>query len=85
MIRAKRHVAPKPRNPVARSPLLAKGAVHGKTTAAKRRRAKVGLVLGVLVTISSVGAGALALRDGARVRLWKVELQRLARESETEA
>ena len=54
MIRAKRHVAPKPRTPVARSPLLAKGAVHGKTTAAKRRRAKV-------------------------------ELQRLARESETEA
>jgi len=41
--RAKKHPLPKPRNPVARSPLLAKGAVHGKSTAAKRRRAKIEL------------------------------------------
>jgi hypothetical protein len=34
---------PKVRNPVARSPLLAKGAAHGKTTAAKRRAATVAL------------------------------------------
>ena len=39
----KRRAPPKPRNPVARSPLLGKGAAHGKTTAAKRRRAKVEL------------------------------------------
>ncbi|GMU71237.1 MAG: hypothetical protein AMXMBFR42_07020 [Burkholderiales bacterium] len=41
--RAKRHVVPKPRNPVARSPLLAKGGAHGKTTAAKRRAAAMEL------------------------------------------
>jgi hypothetical protein len=34
---------PKVRNPVARSPLLAKGGAHGKTTAAKRRAANVAL------------------------------------------
>ncbi len=34
----------KPRNPVARSPLLAKGGPHGKTTAAKRRQAQVELL-----------------------------------------
>ncbi len=36
-------MATKPRNPVARSPLLGKGGAHGKTTQAKRRRAKVEL------------------------------------------
>jgi hypothetical protein len=44
--RAKRHrvtAATKPRNPVARSPLLGKGGVHGKTTRAKRRRATIDL------------------------------------------
>jgi hypothetical protein len=44
--RAKKHRAaelPKPRNPVARSPLLSKGGAHGKTSAAKRRQAKVAL------------------------------------------
>lgn len=34
---------PKLRNPVARSPLLGKGGVHGKTTAARRRQGKVAL------------------------------------------
>lgn len=34
---------PKPRNPVARSPLLSKGGAHGKTTRAKRRQANVEL------------------------------------------
>ncbi|HSS69098.1 MAG TPA: hypothetical protein VLQ46_00405 [Casimicrobiaceae bacterium] len=43
MKRAKQHPPPRPRNPVARSPLLGKGAVHGKSTAAKRRKAKVEL------------------------------------------
>jgi len=43
MKRAKRHKPPRPRNPVARSPLLGKGGAHGKSTAAKRRRAKVEL------------------------------------------
>ncbi len=46
MKRAKKHGLPgtlKVRNPVARSPLLGKGGVHGKTTAAKRRQAKVEL------------------------------------------
>lgn len=43
MKRAKQHRPPKPRNPVARSPLLAKGGAHGKTTAAKRRQAAVDL------------------------------------------
>ena len=43
MKRAKQHRAPKPRNPVARSPLLSKGGAHGKTTAAKRRQAAVDL------------------------------------------
>jgi hypothetical protein len=41
--RAKQHAPPRPRNPVARSPLLGKGAAHGKSTAAKRRRAKIEL------------------------------------------
>jgi hypothetical protein len=44
--RAKRHAPPQPpkiRNPVARSPLLGKGGAHGRTTAAKRRRAKMAL------------------------------------------
>jgi hypothetical protein len=41
--RAKKHPPPKPRNPVARSPLLGKGGAHGRSTAAKRRREKVEL------------------------------------------
>ena len=44
MKRAKAHAPPqlgKPRNPVARSPLLGKGGPHGKTQAAKRRQANV--------------------------------------------
>jgi hypothetical protein len=44
--RAKKHRPPAPpklRNPVARSPLLGKGGAHGRTTAAKRRAAKVAL------------------------------------------
>jgi len=46
MKRAKKHRVPEPpkmRNPVARSPLMSKGGAHGKTTAAKRRQAKVDL------------------------------------------
>lgn len=43
MKRAKKHFPPRPRNPVARSPLLGKGGAHGKTTAAKRRQANVEL------------------------------------------
>ena len=51
MKRAKRHrgavahaqARPKPRNPVARSPLLRKGGAHGKTRAAERRAANVAL------------------------------------------
>ena len=43
MKRAKKHYLPKPRNPVARSPLLGKGGVHGKSNAARRRQAKVEL------------------------------------------
>jgi hypothetical protein len=43
MKRAKQHAPPKPRNPVARSPLLRKGGVHGKTTAAKRRQQAIEL------------------------------------------
>jgi hypothetical protein len=41
--RAKLHAPPKPRNPVARSPLMRKGGAHGKTTAAKRRQARIEL------------------------------------------
>jgi hypothetical protein len=41
--RAKKHFPPKPRNPVARSPLLGKGGAHGKSTRAKRRQANVEL------------------------------------------
>jgi hypothetical protein len=44
MKRAKKHFPPKPRNPVARSPLLAKGGAHGKSTGARRRKAKIDLV-----------------------------------------
>jgi hypothetical protein len=40
---------PKMRNPVARSPLLGKGGPHGRTTAAKRRAAKVELARQVRV------------------------------------
>jgi len=46
MKRAKKHrpvAPPKTRNPVARSPLLAKGGAHGKTTSAKRRAENVAL------------------------------------------
>ena len=43
MKQAKRHPVPKPRNPVARSPLLAKGGAHEKTPGAKRRRARTAL------------------------------------------
>jgi hypothetical protein len=46
MKRAKKHrpsEPPKARNPVARSPLMRKGGAHGKTTAAKRRQAKIEL------------------------------------------
>jgi hypothetical protein len=45
MKRAKRHLppAPKPRNPVARSPLLGKGGPHEKSPSAKRQRAKAEL------------------------------------------
>jgi hypothetical protein len=43
MKRAKQHLPPKPRNPVARSPLLGKGGAHGRSNAAKRRRAKIEL------------------------------------------
>jgi hypothetical protein len=43
MKRAKLHAPPKPRNPVARSPLMAKGGPHGKSTRAKRRHAKIAL------------------------------------------
>ena len=46
MKRAKKHrllQPPKVRNPVARSPLLAKGGAHGKSIAAKRRAANVSL------------------------------------------
>jgi hypothetical protein len=43
MKRAKKHYVPKPRNPVARSPLLGKGGAHGKSTRARRRQANVEL------------------------------------------
>jgi hypothetical protein len=43
MKRAKLHPPPKPRNPVARSPLLRKGGVHEKSTGAKRRHANIEL------------------------------------------
>jgi hypothetical protein len=38
---ARRNVVPKPRNPVARSPLLGKGGVHEKSAGAKRRQAQM--------------------------------------------
>jgi hypothetical protein len=44
MKRAKLHAPPqplKPRNPVARSPLLGKGGAHGKSNAARRRQANI--------------------------------------------
>ena len=41
MKRAKLHPPPKPRNPVARSPLLGKGGMHGKSTRARRRQANM--------------------------------------------
>ena len=43
MKRAKVHHHMTPRNPVACSPLLAKGGAHGPTERAKRRGAKVAL------------------------------------------
>jgi hypothetical protein len=44
MKRAKQHATPKlpkPRNPVARSPLVAKGGPHGKGIGARRRQDNV--------------------------------------------
>ena len=41
MKRAKKRALPKPRNPVARSPLLRKGGSHGKSTRAKRHADRV--------------------------------------------
>jgi hypothetical protein len=46
MKRAKKHLpptVPPPRNPIARSPLLAKGGAHGKSAAALRREANMAL------------------------------------------
>jgi hypothetical protein len=43
MKRAKKHPLPKPRDPVARSPLMKKGGAHGKSTGAKRRAASMEL------------------------------------------
>jgi hypothetical protein len=46
MKRAKKHLpptVPPPRNPVARSPLLAKGGAHGKSAGALRREANMAL------------------------------------------
>jgi hypothetical protein len=43
MKRAKQKTVPKPRNPVARSPLMRKGGAHVKSAADKRRRAHVEL------------------------------------------
>jgi hypothetical protein len=43
MKRAKLHPPPKPRNPVARSPLLRKGGVHEKSAGARRRAANMAL------------------------------------------
>ena len=43
MKRAKQHSPPKPRNLVARSPLLRKGGAHGKSKSALRREANVAL------------------------------------------
>ena len=43
MKRAKRHAVPKPRDPVARSPLLRKGGAHEKSKGAKRRAAAMAL------------------------------------------
>jgi hypothetical protein len=43
MKRAKQHGVPKPRNPVARSPLLGKGGPHGKSRSAERREANIRL------------------------------------------
>ena len=40
MKRAKQHSPPKPRNPVARSPLMRKGGAHGKSKGALRRLAR---------------------------------------------
>jgi len=39
--RAKLHPPPRPRNPVARSPLLRKGGAHEKTQGARRRAANM--------------------------------------------
>jgi hypothetical protein len=39
----KPRTASKPRNPVARSPLLGKGGPHGKSASAKRQRANADL------------------------------------------
>ena len=44
MKRSKKHMLVTPRNPVARSPLLAKGGPHQKSTAAQRRLARAQLV-----------------------------------------
>lgn len=43
MKRPPRQGVPPPRNPAARSPLLHKGGVHGKSTGAKRRDARMAL------------------------------------------
>jgi len=43
MKRARLHAVPKPRNPVARSPLLGKGGAHRKSRSALRREANVAL------------------------------------------
>ena len=41
MKRAKLHPPPKPRDPVARSPLMRKGGVHEKSAGARRRAANM--------------------------------------------
>jgi hypothetical protein len=43
MKRARRRAPPKPRNPVARSPLLGKGGVHQNSRGAARRQERMAL------------------------------------------
>ena len=78
MKRAKLHGVPKPRNPVARSPLLGKGGPHGKSRGALRREANVEAAEAASGSEGVRRAMTLSRRDLEEGRMREVYVEALA-------
>ena len=78
MKRAKLHGVPKPRNPVARSPLLGKGGPHGKSRGALRREANVEVPEAASRSEGVRRAMTLSRRDLEEGRMREVYVEALA-------